>query len=63
MSETERDEPFPGYRYDPAASARSDRAQAGLRRALLGHGDGSLFDTEPQHIDTAIARLAPEAGA
>ena len=63
MSETERYEPFPGYRYDPAASARSDRAQAGLRRAVLGHGDGSLFDTEPQHIDTAIARLAPEASA
>lgn len=63
MSETERDEPFPGYRFDPAASDRSDRAQAGLRRAVLDHGDGSLFDTEPQHIDTAIARLAPEAGA
>ena len=60
MSETERDEPFPGYRFDPAASARSDRAQAGLRSAILDHGDGSLFDTEPQHIDTAIARLAPE---
>lgn len=63
MSETERDEPFRGYRYDPAASDRSDRAQAGLRGAILDHGDGSLFDTEPQHIDTAIARLAPEAGA
>lgn len=63
MSATELDEPFPGYPYDPAASARSDRAQAGLRRAILDYGDGSLFDTEPQHIDTAIARLAPEASS
>ncbi len=62
MSETERDEPFPGYRYDPAASARADRAQAVLRSAVLDHGDGSLFDTEPQHIETALARLAPEDG-
>ena len=63
MSETDRDEPFPGYRFDPAASARSDRAQAVLRSAVLDHGDGSLFDTEPQHIETALARLAPEDGA
>ena len=63
MSDTERDEPFPGYRYDPAASARSDRARAATHRAILDHGDGSLFDTEPQHIETAIARLAPEADA
>ena len=63
MSETERDEPFPDYRFDPAAGARSDRAQAVLRSAVLDHGDGSLFDTEPQHIDTVLARLAPEAGA
>ena len=62
MSETERDEPFPDYRFDPAAGARSDRAQAVLRSAVLDHGDGSLFDTEPQHIDTVLARLAPEAG-
>ena len=63
MSETDRDEPFPGYRFDPAASVRSDRAKAVLRSAILDHGDGSLFDTEPQHIETALARLAPEDGA
>ena len=63
MSETDRDEPFPGYRFDPAASDRADRAQASNRRAILDHGDGSLFDTEPQHIETALARLAPEDGA
>ncbi len=63
MNATERGEPFPGYRYDPAASARSDRAQAAARRAILDHGGGSLFDTEPQHIETAMARLAQEAGA
>ncbi len=63
MSETERDEPFPDYRFDPAAGARSDRAQAVLRSAVLDHGDGSLFDTEPQHIETVLARLASEAGA
>ncbi len=61
MSETERDEPFPGYRYDPAAHIRADRAQAAARRAILDHG--SLFDTEPQHIETVLARLASEAGA
>ena len=62
MSETERDEPFPGYRYDPAASVRSDRARAATRRAILDHGDGSLFDTEPQQIETAMTRTASEDG-
>ena len=60
MSETERDEPFPGYRFDAAASDRADRAQAGNRRAILDHGDGSLFDTEPQLISVTLARLASE---
>ena len=63
MSETERDEPFPGYRYDPPAGIRSDRAQAATRRAILDHGDGSLFDTEPQHIELAMTRTASEGGA
>jgi len=60
MEATAADEPFPGYRYDPAAGARADRAQAALRRALLDHGDGSLFDTEPHLIAATLARLAAE---
>ncbi len=58
---TDRDEPFPGYRYDPAAGARADRIQAAARRVILEHG--SLFDTEPQQLAATLARLAPERDA
>ncbi len=63
MSAAAADEPFPDYCYDPAASARADRAQAALRRAVLDHGDGSLFDTEPQLIAVTLARLASEGNS
>ena len=52
------DEPFPGYIYDAVASSRADQAQKVARNAILNHGDGSLFDTEPQHISKIIALLA-----
>jgi len=57
------DEPFPGYVYEPAASARADRGQAAARKAILNHGDGSLFDTEPQLIAKTLAELAADADA
>ena len=57
------DEPFPGYIYDTAASNRADQVQKAARDAILKHGDGSLFDTEPQHISKILALYAqkPEA--
>jgi len=57
------DEPFPGYIYDAAASSRADEVQKAAREAILKHGDGSLFDTEPQQISKIIALHAqnPEA--
>ena len=60
----EIDEPFPGYIYDTAASKRADQIQRAARDAILKHGDGSLFDTEPQHISKILALHAhkPEAG-
>jgi hypothetical protein len=48
------DEPFPGYIYDAAASSRADQVQKAARDAILKHGDGSLFDTEPQLISKII---------
>ena len=63
MNSTADDEPFPGYHYDPAARARAQRIQADARKAILDHGDGSLFDTEPQSITVTLDRLALEAGS
>ena len=57
------DEPFPGYIYDTAASNRADQVQKAARDAILKHGDGSLFDTEPQHISKILALLAQNPGA
>jgi len=57
------DEPYPGYRYDAAGVDRAARAVAAARKAILGHGDGSLFDTEPQLIQKTLAALAPEDAA
>ena len=57
------DEPFPGYIYDTAASNRADRAQKAARDAILKHGDGSLFDTEPQHISKILALHAQNSEA
>ena len=61
------DEPFPGYHYGAAASDRADRGQEAVRKAILEHGDGALFDTEPQQIVKTLARLRPatrgESGA
>ncbi|MEQ9123412.1 MAG: hypothetical protein RIM80_12700 [Alphaproteobacteria bacterium] len=54
------DEPYPGYRYDAAGAERAARALAAARKAMLEHGDGSLFDTEPQLIQKTLAALAPE---
>ena len=57
------DEPFPGYIYDAAASSRADQVQKVARNAILNHGDGSLIDTEPQHISKFIVLLAQKLEA
>ena len=57
------DEPFPGYCFEPAASERADRAQQFARSAILEHGDGSLFDTEPQLMSKTLATLVERPGS
>lgn len=51
------DEPFPGYRFDAAASRRADAAQAAARAAILALDGGSLFDTEPALIAKTLTVL------
>ena len=56
------EEPFPGYRFDDAASRRADAAQRAARAAILALDGGSLFDTEPDHLIKALNRLKGSAG-
>lgn len=58
--DTGDDEVFPGYRFDPAAAERAQRAQTAFRRALLAIAPASLFDSEPQLIELALSRLADD---
>ncbi len=49
---------FPGYALDTAAQARAEKAQAVFREAFANLAPPSLFDTEPQAIETALNKLA-----
>ena len=49
---------FPGYVLNPAAQARAEKAQAAFRDAFANLAPPSMFDTEPQAIETALNKLA-----
>lgn len=49
---------FPGYILDQAAQARADKAHAAFRQAFANLAPPSLFDTEPQALETCLNRLA-----
>ena len=51
------EEPFPGYKFDLAASQRADSAQDKVRTAILKICDDTLFETEPQLIVTTLSSL------
>ena len=49
---------FPGYTLDPAADERAKKAQAAFRQSFADLAPDTMFDTEPQGIETALNRLA-----
>ena len=49
---------FPGYALNPAAQARAEKAQVAFRDAFANLAPPSMFDTEPQAIETALNKLA-----
>ena len=52
-----KEEPFPGYKFDLAASQRADNGQDIVRTAILENCDDTLFETEPQLIVTTLSSL------